>query len=379
MRRHPIAPRADWTLAVERVGFDFHTIDSLPYWDESAYWELSAAEVDALDDAAVDLHGLCLEAAGWAIDNDRLEPFGITGHAAELVRESWRRREPSLYGRFDFAWTGEGPPKLLEYNADTPTSLFETAIVQWTWLQDRFPDADQFNSLHERLLDRFAALAAQVTPDEAERRSLHLASVTPHAEDEGTVRYLAAVALEAGFATKTLGMGDIGWTGSAFVDLENQPIERLFKLYPWEWLVAEAFGAHLHPDRIGVLEPAWKMVLANKAILSLLWEMYPDHPNLLPAGFAAEGLGAHYARKPLTGREGQGVSLFVDGRVLAGATDAPAEPMIYQQTAPLARAGEGYAVLGVWMVDKVACGLGIREDASPITTNNSRFVPHLFR
>jgi glutathionylspermidine synthase len=36
-----------------------------------------------------------------------------------------------LYGRFDLAYRGDGPPKLLEYNADTPTALFEAAVVQW--------------------------------------------------------------------------------------------------------------------------------------------------------------------------------------------------------------------------------------------------------
>ena len=57
-----------------------------------------------------------------------------------------------MYGRFDLAYDGTTPPKLLEYNADTPTSLLEAAVIQWRWQQDMRPERDQFNSIHERLL-----------------------------------------------------------------------------------------------------------------------------------------------------------------------------------------------------------------------------------
>ncbi|HSV28593.1 MAG TPA: glutathionylspermidine synthase family protein, partial [Candidatus Omnitrophota bacterium] len=220
MRRLPCTPRPDWGDRVESLGFDFHTIDGAIYWDERAYWHFTAAEIDILDDASAELHGLCLQAVEHAMAGDGLERLGITGLAAELARDSWRRREPHFYGRFDLAWTGDGPPKLLEYNADTPTSLFEAAVVQWQWLQDFAPEADQFNWIHEALVARWADIAIGV----AGRTALHLACVTPHAEDEGTLRYLQATALEAGLATKAVGLADIGWNGRDFVDLDGQAI-----------------------------------------------------------------------------------------------------------------------------------------------------------
>ncbi len=88
----------------------------------------------------------------------RIADVGIPVQFEELVAASWREREPSLYGRFDLAFTGD-TPKLLEYNADTPTSLLEAAVVQWYWLKDTHPKDDQFNSLHERLIDRWREIS----------------------------------------------------------------------------------------------------------------------------------------------------------------------------------------------------------------------------
>lgn len=377
MRRHTIPPRADWRDRAAALNFDFHTIDDAPYWDESVYWEFSADEIDTIEDAADELHALSLQAVEHVIANDWLEPLGIRGLAAELVRDSWRRRDPSLYGRFDFAWTGDGPPKLLEYNGDTPTSLFEAAVIQWDWLEDFAPQADQFNSLHEALVERWQ----QLSRAGAIAAPLHLTCATPHVEDEGTLRYLHATALAAGLSAKVLPIADIGWDGRAFVDLDDQQIATLFKLYPWEWLAAEPFAAHLAPAGPTLLEPAWKMVLSNKGLLAVLWHLFPDHPNLLPAAFDRAAVAARrVVHKPLFSREGANVTIQ-DGPWVTASVDGPygAEGFVWQEWTPLAGAGSVTAVLGAWMVGDKCHGLGIREDEGPITRDSSRFVPHLFR
>lgn len=377
MRRHTIPPRADWRDRAAALNFDFHTIDDAPYWDESVYWEFTAAEIDTVEDAADELHALCLQAVERVMAEDWLDKLGIRGRAAQLVRDSWRRRDPALYGRFDLAWTGDGPPKLLEYNADTPTSLFEAAVVQWDWLEDFAPQADQFNSLHEALVERWQLLhrsGAVAAP-------LHLTCATPHVEDEGTVRYLHATALTAGLAAKFLPIADIGWDGGGFVDLDDQPIATLFKLYPWEWLAAEPFATHLAPAGLRLLEPAWKMVLSSKGLLAVLWQMFPGHPNLLPAAFDRTGLSARrVVQKPLFSREGANVTIQ-DGPWVTASVDGPygAEGWVWQEWTPLAGAGSVTAVLGAWMVGDKCHGMGIREDEGPITRDSSRFVPHLFR
>jgi glutathionylspermidine synthase len=380
MERVALAPRPNWVAEVEELGFDFHTIDGAVYWDESAYWRFSSEEIDRLEDCADALHLLCLQAVERvAQDRDELARFGIVDAAADLVQHSWAMREPYIYGRFDIAWDGTGEPKMLEYNADTPTSLFEASVVQWSWLQQRFPESDQFNSIHEALHDRFSSLAQRLRPDRSGRKTLHLTCQVPHGEDEGTVRYLEAVAVEAGFAAKFLPLDHIGWDGKRFIDMEGETIERLFKLYPWEWLIRDEFSSHIDQQKMGVLEPAWKMVLSNKAILAVLWEMFPDCPYLLPVSFDRADIAGPAVRKPLLGREGANVALL-------GETDEAETPgpytdsgFIYQARASLADAGPGgHAVLGLWMVEDKACGLGVREDKSLITTDSSRFVPHLF-
>lgn len=387
MRRLTCTVRPNWMAKVEEIGLDFHTIDSLPYWSEGTCWEFTAAEIDQLDDAATELHQMALQAVEAVIADRKLPLFGIAGQAAELVVESWARKDPHLYGRFDFAWDGKGEPKLLEYNADTPTSLFESAIVQHYWREELFPDADQFNFLDEALTERFQQLLYGIPSTDA-RRLLHLACVMPHAEDEGNLRYVEACARSAGFETGRLSIADIGWDGvrRRFVDLEERPMSSLFKLYPWEWLAREEFAQHIAAAGLRFLEPAWKMILSNKALLAQMWEMFPHHPNLLPASFDREQIAKHatagLVRKALLGREGENVTIYgPDGAVLAARGGSYGdEGYVWQARAPLAKAGEtGHAVFGVWMVGDRACGLGIREDEGLITMDSSRFVPHVFR
>jgi glutathionylspermidine synthase len=371
VRRLTCTPRADWRARVEALGFGFHTIAGAPYWDESACYAFSAGEIDVLEDASADLHGLCLDAVDHAIRAGRLGQLGIPGDFHALVAASWERGDPSLYGRFDLAWDGSGAPKLLEYNADTPTSLLEAAVVQWHWLQETAPDSDQFNSLHERLVERWRAIAQ---PGEL----VHTACCTGSAEDLGTTTYLRDTAAQAGVDTVALDIAALGWDAraSTFVDLDLQPVHRLFKLYPWEWLCQEAFAAHLLRDGLALIEPPWKMALSSKAILPLLWELNPGHPNLLRAAHAP--WGDTHVEKPLWSREGSNVRVIERGRVRESHDGPYRGATVFQEWHPLPEFSGNHPVLGSWIVGDAACGLGIREDVDPITGNGSRFVPHRF-
>ena len=126
------------------------------------------------------------------------------------------------------------------------------------------------------------------------------------------------------------------------------------------------------------IEPLWKMLLSNKALLAVLWEMHPGHPNLLPAFLDQPGILTEYVRKPKLGREGANIQIVQDGEVVQETDGIYADsPRIYQELSPLPNFNGRYPVLGSWMVNGYACGLGIREDAQPITQNTSRFVPHI--
>ena len=275
---------------------------------------------------------------------------------------------------------GRGPAKLLEYNADTPTSIFEAAVFQWTWLEQAIERritpwrADQFNSIHERLIEAWKKLG--------KGRPLHLTGTVENAEDAGTLAYLEDTATQAGLATTLIDIEDIGWRDDGnFVDLDNRAIAFAFKLYPWEWMFHDAFGARLASTPTRWIEPPWKAILSNKGILPLLWEMFPHHPNLLPAYFeddpAAAPLGASFVRKPLYSREGANVAL-VSGGVTLAEQQGPygAEGFVRQAFASLPNFSDQYPVLGSWLVDHTPCGLSIREDENPITGNTSRFLPH---
>jgi glutathionylspermidine synthase len=386
MQRIACDERADWRAKAEAVGFVFHTMDGDRYWDERAYYAFTLKEIeDDIEAPTGELDAMCRELVARAVDDERmLKVLRIPERFWTFVAASWKRGDPSLYGRFDLSYNGEGPAKLLEYNADTPTSVFETAVFQWMWLEDAKArlitpnDADQYNSLHERLIAGWKDIAQK--PSGAAH--LHLAGALDDPEDGGTIAYLEDTARQAGVGTTRLAMDSIGRTPKGvFVDAEDKPIELLFKLYPWEWMFREQFGASLAGSPTRWLEPPWKAILSNKGILPLLWAMFPRHPNLLPAYFeddpkAAE-LGDSYVRKPLYSREGANVTLMVAGQ----AVDQDAGPygeegFVRQAVATLPRYQENYAAIGSWIASGKPCGLSVREDLSPITKNTSRFLPH---
>jgi glutathionylspermidine synthase len=373
MRREDRIPRIDWPRKVEELGFHFHSIGGV-YWDERACYRFTAAQVDKLEAVTNELHARCLEAAARVIERSDYARFAIPEAFAPLIERSWKDGEKSLYGRFDLSWDGEGEPKMLEYNADTPTALLEASVVQWYWMQEVVPGADQFNSLHERLIARWKEMAKDFPAAQA----VHFACASESEEDAGTLDYLRDTAIQAGLEARALDIAEIGWDGRLFRDLEERPITVLFKLYPWEWLVREAFGPNLLGRTVRVIEPAWKMLLSNKAILPVLWEMFPGHPNLLAASFEPGRFATDFVKKPLFSREGANVSITAGGATMHEPGEYGGEGFIWQAYHELPRFGGNHAVIGSWVVGEESAGIGIREDSSPITKNTSRFIPHYF-
>jgi glutathionylspermidine synthase len=382
MRRIACPERDDWQTTATTMGFTFHTIDGERYWDERAYYAFSLDEIERdIEAPTAEIEAMCRELVSRAVDDDRyLRLLKIPEQFWTFIAASWKRGDPSLYGRFDLACDGKIPAKLLEYNADTPTSLFEAAVFQWTWLEQAIERriiparSDQYNSLHESLIEAWKKIGKD--------RHLHLTAVMESEEDAGTIAYLEDVARQAGLSTTLIDIENIGARdGGQFVDMDDRAIALAFKLYPWEWMMREAFGAKLKGASTRWIEPPWKAILSNKGILPLLWSMFPRHPNLLPAYFdddpAAAELGTTYVRKPLYSREGANVAIITSGSVLKEqAGPYGSEGYIRQQLASLGNYSGNYPVLGSWIVDSVPCGLSIREDENPITGNGSRFLPH---
>ena len=408
-RRISVPERLNWREKVEQLGFPYHTselddgtVDR--YWTESAYYRFTLRQVNRIEAAANKLHEMSMDALGNVLTSrpDVLARMGYSPAFLEQARADWDNDAPGLYGRFDFALRrgsvqdgndAQFFPVMLEYNAETPTSLLEAAAIQWHWLKDSFPQDDQFNSIHEQLIETWKHFKAET--GEAQP-TLHLAFAEQSVEDEGNLRYLADTAQQAGFepillSMRDVSMGELESGEHVFCDPSGQQVERLFKLYPWEWMHREDFFTDYLKSPFQIFEPTWRALLANKALLPILWEMFPDSPYLLKAWFTEEearSSGLPFVKKPILGREGAGVSLYnAQGELVRdGSADVLERPdvgFIYQEQAQLLEGvlDDGTpvsAVMGAWVIGEAACGMGIREDRSTVTGNLSSFVPHSF-
>lgn len=373
MKRVPQKPRLNWQKTVEDLGLDFHTIDNELYWDESAAYEFTVGQIDQIEEVTQELEDMCLTTVAHVIDRKLYNQLHIPEVAIPLIEASWEYGHKNLYGRFDLAYDGTNEPKLLEYNADTPTSLLEASVIQWQWLEETHKNADQFNSLHEKIIDAWPQMGLP-SPH------IFFTGSTSSQEDLGTINYLRDTALQAKLNPMLIDIKDIGWNGLDFVDLHDQPIETLFKLYPWEWLMTEDFGANIIHSNTVFIEPAWKMILSNKGILPILWTLFPDHPNLLPAFTTPGKISGQAVRKPFFSREGANIRIDSSPDNVTLATPGPygEEGYIYQEYNPLPCFDGNYPVIGSWVIASQPAGIGIREDKFPITGNSSRFIPHYF-
>ncbi|HTH55539.1 MAG TPA: glutathionylspermidine synthase family protein [Cyclobacteriaceae bacterium] len=375
MKRHSIPSRHNWRTRVEQIGFSYHTLDGVTYWDETVYYEFSRPQTDVVETSTRELYQLCLQAVDHVVRHGLYDLFLIPDRFKNKIEDSWQRQDPSIYGRFDLVWNGDNNslPKMLEFNADTPTSLFEGAAVQWFWLNDFNPKLDQFNSIHEKLVAQWRELRPKL-----DQKPLYFSCLHQFAEDVVNVNYLRDCAAQAGIDTRFISMRDIGRTKDSFVDLEEKKIDWIFKLYPWEWMMNEEFSDVLLLAGANWIEPAWKMLLSNKAILPVLWKLFPGHPNLLESYFDGPHAMRSFAQKPLLSREGSNIVLVEEGKTISETSgEYGEEGFIYQQLHKLPNFEGNRPVIGSWMIGDEAAGMGIRESSSLVTDNFSRFVPHV--
>ena len=386
MFRMPCQPRKGWQQLANEFGFHFHTMYGEPYWDESAYYQFTLAQIENdIEDPTAELHQMCLAVTEDVVNSEELlTRFRIPEQHWDLVRNSWYKRAPSLYSRLDLVYSGKGPAKLLENNADTPTSLYESGFWQWLWLSQNVDagklalHADQFNSLQEKLVHRFREIALHYNINQ-----LHMAGCKDTVEDRGTVQYLQDCATEAGLLADFVFIEDIGLADTGvFTDLQDAPITDCFKLYPWEFMLREEFGDVLEDAQVNWIEPPWKSIISNKALLPQLWKKFEGHPNLLAAYFSDEintnALSGKWIKKPLFSREGANVSI-IEGGIENKLSDGPygEEGYIVQAFEPLPVFEGNHTLIGSWLVDDMPAGISVREDASAITQDLSRYLPHI--
>lgn len=393
MDRHTVEARSGWQSLIEEQGLVYWQTQMpdgsiTSYWDETHHYSVTGAEVYEMEATARLLMESLVEAGDHIVDNNLFHKMGIPGWAVPRIKETWEAEPPMLYGRFDFALSQEdGELKLLEYNADTPTCLLETAL-QWHWMRDQYGEgADQWNRVHEALVERWTELRTEHRLPDGHVHFLHTGAERS-GEDLMTVGYLVETARAAGLKATILPIEELGiLEPEGFVDPTGTPVKTAFKLYPWEWMVHEEAihdALRLMGDGRGQtqwIEPIWKMLWSNKGILPILWELNEGHPNLLPSYFADEAPKdlASYVRKPLLAREGANTTVVIDRDVVETGPDQQygEEGYVVQQYVDLGDFDGNRPVLGVWTVDMEPQGLGIRESDGYITNNLSRFVPHV--
>jgi glutathionylspermidine synthase len=385
MRRISVNERPDLMSAASEHGLEYSTSDGITGWDESAYYQFSVRQIgEDLEAPAEELEGMCIEVVDRAVNNESvLQRLGVPEHFWDHIANSWHANERDLYGRMDFSYDGKGPAKLLEYNADTPTALYEAAVFQWEWFEQAtemglIPEGgDQLNDVHESIVQAFPFLGIEGLA--------HFACNYDIEDDKGTLQYLEECAQEAGLETCFLAMEEIGLNDHGqLTDLDGRAIRTLIKLYPWEWIMAEEFGAHVPTSGVRFIEPPWKAILSNKGLMPLLWGMFEGHPNLLPAYFEDDPAvtklvdTGSYVRKPMLSRQGANIEIVKNGQAHYK-SDGPysEDPHIIQGLQPLPEYEGRYPLVGCWLVASKAVGLCIREDKTLVTSKGSRFVPHI--
>jgi glutathionylspermidine synthase len=389
MRRILCEKRKDWQSRVEKLGFTFHTDkDGKKYWNEGVYYSLTTDELQLLEDAVNSLHDLCLRAIPVILQSEELlRKMDIPDEFFPMIQKSWKEEHDTLiYGRFDLVFDRKGTVKMLEYNADTPTTLLEAACIQVDWRNscnllddpnDPHGEEEESFIMETRLVDRWISLLPRIAG-----RTVYFSCVKNHEEDLATTRYMMSLAKKAGISCKEIFIEDISFDDNmqAFLDADGKVISVLWKLYPWEWIMTDEFAKHVH--HLFIVEPAWKILLSNKNILPVLYSMLPNHENLLPAFFTKEKMLAsgekEYICKPVFGREGANIIIESPDVMYKsqdlGYTD---NGYIYQSLCKTPTYNGRNAVIGGWVVRNESAGFSIREDTGPITTNTSLFVPHL--
>lgn len=389
MRREKSPVRQYLKSEFEKIDFTWPFLNGQKYWDESVRYGFTLAQIEQVEAATEKLHAMCLDLVADIVGKGDYGFLGVPEHVLQnvvpAVEQSWKRRDPTFYGRFDFGVTLNHDNtlglKMFECNADTPTGLYEASVVQWRW-KEQFGLPDQFNSIEEKMDEFFRKYPG---------KHIHFMAMTDCGyEDAGTVGYISERAHHVGKGITSVPINNVGlgatMGGPLFVDARNQVIEHAFKLYAWEWMFADQFGASVASALTRWIEPPWKLLLTTKAILPLLWQKHPNHPNLLPAYFAKDGekmMKGNWVKKPLFSREGANVSLIQDGKEakLPGSHHnefLDGYGTIGQLYFDATSFDGQIPVIGSWVIDGLAAGMSIRED-SGVTGNTSRFVPHYFK
>ncbi len=375
---------------MEEAGMSWHTdVDGTAYLVNELV-PVTEDEAEAYYEAANTLYDMFIAAGQHVIDNELFFELDIPFNLISQIKRSWDNDDLHLYGRFDFAGGLDGLPiKLIEFNADTPTSLFETAVVQWALLKaNGMNEASQFNTVYDAIQQNFRRLITGLDDDTSDfsnqyqYQNILFSSMPELPEDERTVKFLQQIAADAGFQTDFAYMGDVSFSEEDGIFSSDAKFDYWFKLFPWEDIALETDGITGILEDISrnqactVLNPAYTLLFQSKGIMKVLYELFPDSPYLLET--RVEPLqGKKQVSKTMFGREGANTVLYdAMGKVLK---ETPGEydnyNKVYQEFAEFPQDEEGRSYQAGVFFAWEGCGLAFRR-AWDIHDDMSKFVSH---
>lgn len=377
---------------LDKIGFNWHTDSDGSDYISDELIEISPAEAEAYYEAANELYDMYVEAAQYVIDNNLFHELGIPFNLVDIIKESWENDVHwHLYGRFDFAGGIDGKPiKLIEFNADTPTSVFETAIVQWALLKENgMENSSQFNDLYDGLVENFRRLVT-LSDETSEFDKIYdgwkilFSSVAGNIEDENTTKFLLNAARDAGFECEFAYVDEVEFDDEEGIFYNGENYEFWFKLIPWEQIAIEESNLALilkniiKNQKAIILNPAYTLLFQSKGILKILWDLYPNHPLLLESSY--EPLeDKKTVKKPFLGREGANVEILDENGVIVASEDGDYknQQFLYQEFCEFNKNGSEYYQAGVFFAYE-GCALGFRKGGL-VLNNYSKFVSHFIK
>ncbi|WP_033916253.1 glutathionylspermidine synthase family protein [Campylobacter sputorum] len=378
---------------LEDSNFTWHTdLDNTPYISDEIL-KVSQSEANAYYEAANELYDMFVTGAEHVIENNLFHELGIPFNLIDIIKDSWSNDVHwHLYGRFDFAGGLDGKPiKLLEFNADTPTSLFETTIIQWAMLKyNGMNEMEQFNDIYEAIKENFKRLIT-LSDDTSEFSKYYdgwkilFSSIAGSNEDEQTVKLLQNMADEAGFHTKFAYVDEVGFSDEEGVFLGDEGFEYWFKLIPWEEIainegeLALILKNIIKNQKAIILNPAYTLLFQSKAMMKILWDLYPNHPLLLETSFEPLN-GKKQVAKPFLGREGANISILDENAKVIESKDGDYanQNKIYQEFYELNKDEKDQNYQAGLFFAYEGCGLGFRRGGN-IIDNYSKFVGHFIK
>ncbi len=358
-----------WFESAKALGIEFPTEREMRCTSD-AYISLTPTEQSLLLKASTELYALIEQASSQVFKENRLSQFLIPEPYHNFFQTSWHASQSPWLGRFDFTFSKNGVPKLLEFNSDTPALLAESSLLQEAWRQSTFSTQKSWNDIEELFVPHVSKAAFS---------KLHLTTPKGLMYDQLQTKLIERLVKQAGKETTFFPLQSLSWDESHedFVDDNTQRIEALYKFYPWEWMIEDDTSKHLPQSTLQWFEPPSRMLSSCKYMLALLWELFPEHDFLLPTFSEATPLGDSYVQKPYYSHRGEGIHLQKNEKKLSIPSPIQHESFVYQELCPLPRLGNRYCCVSVWMVGSSPAGIGIRESRTPVTDGGAFFIPHL--